>query len=86
MRILILAAGDGTRWNNYRGVPKHLAPLCGEPILHRTVRMITERRPDADVRVIVRDMSDRRYLVAGSKRAKAKLNRFAEEVEALCAS
>lgn len=74
MRILILAAGEATRWGNYRGVPKHLVPLCGEPILHRTVRLIGERRPDADVRVVVRDMSDKRYLVPGAKRATARLD------------
>lgn len=74
MRVLILAAGDATRWGNYLGVPKHLAPLIGEPILHRTVRLIRELAPDADVRIVVKDKRDPLYDVPGSRRYKARLN------------
>ena len=36
MKYIIMAAGMGTRWNNYLGVPKHLIELNGETLLGRT--------------------------------------------------
>jgi len=42
MRVIIMAAGRGTRWNNYLGVPKQLAKIDGEPILYRTIRLLKE--------------------------------------------
>lgn len=50
-RALILAAGEMTRWGNHLGVPKHLIPIQGEPLIHRTQRMLAERGVD-DVRVV----------------------------------
>jgi choline kinase len=41
--VFILSAGDGARWGNYLGVPKQLAPVNGEPILFRTIRLLRER-------------------------------------------
>ena len=38
-----MCAGSGTRWNNYLGGPKYLAPVDGEPILTRTKRLLQER-------------------------------------------
>lgn len=70
MRVIIRCAGNGDRWGNYRGVPKHLVKLAGEPVLHRMVRLIGEIAPDADVKVVVNDMTDRRYLVPGSTRTR----------------
>ena len=43
MRIVILCAGDATRWGGYLGLPKHLVPIHGEPLLHRTVRLLRTR-------------------------------------------
>lgn len=40
---IIIAAGDATRWGDYMGVPKHLVEVDGEPILHRTARLLRER-------------------------------------------
>lgn len=71
-RALIICAGEQERWKNHLGMPKHLAPLCGEPILHRTVRLA--RQYTSDVRVIVKNMGDDRYKVAGARRAAAKLD------------
>jgi hypothetical protein len=51
MTTLILAGGEGSRWNNYLGVPKHLIPIKGEPLIHRTQRMLHERGVE-DVRVV----------------------------------
>lgn len=70
MRILILCAGDQTRWDNFQGVPKHLVELCGEPILHRTVRLLNDFVPDADIRVVVKNPKDSAYKI--TRRAGAK--------------
>lgn len=37
---IVIAAGQATRWDDYRGTPKHLVEVDGEPILHRTVRLL----------------------------------------------
>lgn len=73
MRILILAAGEATRWGDHLGLPKHLVPLRGEPILHRSVRLIRKLRPDADIRIVVRDLADPRYHVPGALVEQAHL-------------
>ncbi len=39
MRILILC-GIGTKWHNYLGVPKQLAPIMGQPLLERTLQQL----------------------------------------------
>jgi hypothetical protein len=64
---IIRCAGDGTRWGDFLGVPKHLIPLNDEPILHRTVRLIREFDPSGDVTVVVRrqDIDDERYAPDG---------------------
>lgn len=38
----ILANGEGTRWRNYKGVPKQLIEIDGETILSRMVRLLKE--------------------------------------------
>lgn len=38
----ILANGEGTRWHNYKGVPKQLIEIDGETILSRMVRLLKE--------------------------------------------
>jgi hypothetical protein len=45
-RVLILAAGEGSRWANYRGTLKHLAIIEDEPILHRTARQLKQYADD----------------------------------------
>ena len=42
MKYVIMAAGKGTRWNNYLGVPKHLIEINGETLLARTTRLLKE--------------------------------------------
>ena len=37
MRVIIMCAGNGTRWGNYLGVPKHFVTVDGKMLLHRTV-------------------------------------------------
>lgn len=60
-----IAAGDGTRWRNHLGVPKHLAPVHGEPVLHRTVRQLRHHNPDATT-IIVGPPDDPRYKPPGT--------------------
>jgi hypothetical protein len=40
--VFILAAGDGTRWNNYRGTPKHRLVIEGEVLIERTYRQFSK--------------------------------------------
>ena len=35
-----MADGDGARWNNHGGVPKHLIKIDGVPILKRTIDLL----------------------------------------------
>ena len=42
MKYIIMAAGEGKRWNNYLGVPKHLIEINGETLLGRTTRLLRE--------------------------------------------
>src|SRR3972149_2869907 len=37
--IIIVAGGDGTRWNNYLGVKKHKVKIDGEELINRTCRL-----------------------------------------------
>jgi CTP:phosphocholine cytidylyltransferase-like protein len=40
LTAIVLAAGEGTRWGNYTGVPKHLLEIDGESLIQRTTRQI----------------------------------------------
>lgn len=72
MRAIIIAAGEATRWNNYLGIPKHMAPVDGEPIIYRTVRLLLERGIK-DI-VVVGPPDDDRYKIPGSTLYLAKKN------------
>ena len=41
-RLVVLAAGKGTRMRGVLSVPKPLAPVGGTPLLHRTMRQFHE--------------------------------------------
>lgn len=43
MKYIIMADGEGKRWGNYKGVPKHLITVEGETILERTIRLLRGR-------------------------------------------
>ena len=38
MKVIIPAAGNGTRWNNFRGTQKHLTIVENEILINRTVK------------------------------------------------
>jgi hypothetical protein len=42
VRVLILAAGDGTRWKEFRGTKKHKAIVENEVLIERTVRQFSK--------------------------------------------
>jgi hypothetical protein len=58
MRAIIIAAGDGTRWGEYLGIPKHLVQIDNEPILYRTIRLLKENNVDD---IVVVGPNDSRY-------------------------
>jgi CTP:phosphocholine cytidylyltransferase-like protein len=62
LRVLILAAGSGTRWGNYRDIPKHLVEVEGEVLLERTCKQFLRHTDDV---VVVGP--DERYLVEGTR-------------------
>ena len=37
MRVIIICAGNGIRWGNYLGVPKHFISINGKKLIQRTV-------------------------------------------------
>lgn len=49
IRVLILAAGDGTRWGDFRDTSKHLTKIEGEVLLHRTCRQFLNYTNDVVV-------------------------------------
>lgn len=53
-RIIITAAGQQTRWNRHLGVSKHMALVRGEPIIHRTIRLLHDRQ-QTDIILIAYD-------------------------------
>lgn len=48
-RYILTIAGEGSRWNNYKGVRKHLVPINNEPNLFRTIRLIKENDPNSKI-------------------------------------
>ena len=38
--ILIAAAGKSSRWKNHLGLKKHMVPIGGVPLIHRTIQQI----------------------------------------------
>ncbi len=82
MKYIIMADGKGTRWNNYHDIPKHLIEIGGETLLARTVRLLGENDPRAE---IVITSHDPRYEVPGARRYEPQHNhleidRFTEEL------
>ena len=82
MKYIIMADGQGTRWNNYNDIPKHFIEINGETILARTVRLLHEA--DAEAEVVITS-HDPRYEIPGAKRYEPlnnhlEIDRFTEEL------
>jgi len=61
MRVIIVAAGEGSRWGNYKGVPKHLVEVDNETLLHRTVRLLKKYSIIDDIFIV--GPNDNRYKI-----------------------
>lgn len=46
---IIMADGKGTRWNHYQGIEKHFIEIDGEAIIERTIRLVKQWDPKADI-------------------------------------
>jgi len=71
MKAIIIAAGEATRWGNYLNTPKHLIEIDGEPLLHRTVRLL---KANGVSQVYVVSKDDERYQIPGATQYIAQLN------------
>lgn len=69
-KAIIIADGQGTRWNNYLDKPKHLIEIDGERLIDRTVRLLI----DNGVKDIYVVGPDERYNVEGAELYKATQN------------
>lgn len=49
MRAIVLAGGEARRWDNFEGVPKHLAIVESETLLFRTCRQLLQYTDDVIV-------------------------------------
>lgn len=85
-RYVIMANGQGIRWNDYLGIPKHLISIGDETLLERIIRQVNER--DAEAEIII-SSSDPRCESPGATRHsplhnEIELDRFVPEL--LCDS
>lgn len=84
MRYLIMAAGNGKRWNNYQGIPKHLIEINGETLLGRTTRLLKEN----GITDYVITGHDERYAQYGKlipqSRTDCEIDRYEEMSEPVC--
>lgn len=71
-KYYILANGEGTRWHNYKGVPKQLIEIEGETILHRMIRLLSEEGVKKQNIVICGKFKDE---LATTKLTKSKTKR-----------
>ena len=73
MKYIIMADGNGTRWNNYKGIPKHFIEVNGETLLQRTARLIRKYEEGAEVIITSHDP---RYEIEGARRYEPKDNKI----------
>jgi hypothetical protein len=62
-RTILCCAGEGYRWGDHLGVPKHLAPFDGRPLLERTVAQLRSR----GLTDLVVTACDPRYRIEGTR-------------------
>jgi hypothetical protein len=60
-KVLVLAAGNGDRWENYRGTAKHFLNVEGEVLIERTVKQLKRYTND----IVVVGSSDA-YAIKGT--------------------
>ena len=84
MRYVIMCAGEGKRWGNHLGIPKHLVVINGETLLSRTTRLLRENGID-DFIITGNDERYRDYgkLVSQSHN-DCEIDRYEEVNEDVC--
>lgn len=75
MRIVIMADGRGSRWENHLGIPKHFVPIKGEKLIGRTVRLLRNLQTEQYLEIIVTS-HDSRYEFDGCTRYEPQNNRY----------
>ena len=81
LKVIILAAGDGFRWRNYTGVPKHQVVVEGEILIERTAKQFLKYTND--VTIVATDDSSR---VEGCSLYIPELNRKNKELDKFLSS
>ncbi len=66
--------GYPNRWNNYLGVPKHLIPIQGEPLIHRTQRLLLQNGA-TDVWVSCNEQNFNSYVIDGCNPVKTNFEK-----------
>ena len=61
------------RWKSYLGVSKHLIPIKGEALIHRTQRLLKENGA-SEILVKCDKTDEERYLIEGSKFINPEIN------------
>ena len=69
--VIVICAGEATRWQDYTGQPKHLIAPEGERLIDRTVRLF--REAGAGRVLVVSKPGDTRYDVEDAERVDARL-------------
>jgi len=72
IKVVIICAGEATRWGNYLNTPKHIITIEGECLLDSTVRLFKERGV-TDIHIVVKQ-PDPRYEVTGASQYVADIN------------
>ena len=85
MKYVIMCAGNGKRWNNFLGVPKHLIEINGDTLIGRTTRLLKEN----GINDYIITTSDDRYKQYGETRPQSyndcEVDRYEEiEDEEIC--
>lgn len=80
MKYVIMCAGNGKRWGNYLGIPKHFVEINGETLIGRTTRLLKEH----GITDYIITTSDERYKQYGETREQTnndcEIDRY-EEIE-----
>lgn len=70
--VIVICAGEATRWQDHTGVPKHLVAPEGERLIDRTARLF--RAAGAERVLVVSKPGDTRYETPHSVRVDARLD------------
>lgn len=70
-----MAGGDDAKWGSYLGDRRHMAPVDGEPLLHRIARQLLER--DAEVFIVGPDHQG--YDIEGTFRVNPETRGWGQE-------